>query len=194
MKKILSLVVVLIAIGQVNANEIEPKSPVGVSVIKSGSIVKLFYQGDHTGNVKVKIYNERGRTLFVETIHNMENFMRPYNFSTLPEGQYTIELTDDQGTHFKKVSHSNSQSNQKRAARLTRLGDGNRYMLAVPNVGKDVLTVSIYDGGSRLLYTETLPIDGDFAKVYNLNKISGGHTFEIVDQDRNTNRLSKPMQ
>src|SRR5689334_12678949 len=97
MKKILSLVVVLIAIGQVSAKGIEPKSPVGISVIKQGAIVKLFYRGEQSGKVKVTIFNEKGDVIYREILANTEQFMRPYNFSSLPEGAYTIELRDDQG-------------------------------------------------------------------------------------------------
>jgi len=190
MKKILTLVFALITISQVNANETEPSSPVGMSVLKNGPIVKLFYQGEQTGKVKVTIYNEKGRVVFTEVMKEMENFMRPYNFSSLPAGEYTIELKDEQGKRAKKITHAGGK--QKRMAVLTRLGhDANKYMLAVPNEGRQAFTVRIYNNYSKLLYQKTQMVDGDFASVYNLNKLGGNYTFEVADQKGNIVRLKK---
>ena len=189
MKKILSLILVLIAIGQVNANVIEPHSPVGMSVIKNGSLVKLFYQGEQTGKVKVKIYNERGRTVFSETMKDTENFVRPYNFSFLPAGEYTIELTDAQGKMLKKVNHA--RETKKRMAYLTRLDGNNKYMLSVVNDGRESLTVRIYDAYNKLVYNKTQTVHDDFAAVYNLSHLTGDYEFEVVDRNGNTVRLKK---
>lgn len=194
MKKILSLVVVLIAIGHVNANPIGPNSPVGMSVVKSGEVIKLFYRGEKTGNVRVAIYNENGHEVYAETFRKTENFMRPYNISALPEGNYTIALRDEQGTRTQKITHRAGE--HKRIAHLTRLSSlgKNKYMLAVPNDGRDALTVKIFNERNELLYENTEVIVGDFAKLYNLNKLTGNHTFEIVDGSGKVNRLSKPLR
>lgn len=194
MKKILSLVALLIVIGQVHANPAAPKSPVGMSVVKSGEVVKLFYRGEKTGNVKVTIYNERGEEVYAETLRKTEHFMRPYNISALPDGNYTIELRDEQGTRTQNVTHNRAE--KKRVAHLTRLISigKNKYMLAVPNDGRDALTVKIFNEKEELLYENTEVIVGDFARLYNLNKVKGNHTFEIIDKSGNVNRLSKPLQ
>lgn len=194
MKTILSLVALLIVIGQVHANPIAPKSPVGMSVVKSGEVVKLFYRGEKSGNVKVTIYNERGEEVYAETLRKTEHFMRPYNISALPDGNYTIQLRDEQGTRTQKVTHNRAE--KSRLAHLTRLTSvgKNKYMLAVPNDGRDALTVKIFNDQNELLYENTEVIFGDFARLYNLNKIAGNHTFEIIDKSGNVKRLSKPLQ
>jgi hypothetical protein len=195
MKKILSLVVALIVVGYVHAYSISPDSPVGMSVIKSGDVVKLFYRGEKSGKVKVTIYNDKGQKVFVETMRKTEHFMRPYNFSSLPEGNYTIELSDEQGTRSQKIKHSVVSQSNTQFAHITRLDDsGTRYILAVSNAGSDALTVKIYDDRNNLLYRETEIVDGNFGKVYNLTKVSGNHTFVVSDADGNVHRLSKPLQ
>ena len=105
MKKILALVIVAIAVGQANATHVDPKTPVGISVLKSGNICKLFYRAEQRGDVHVSIYDENGNTVFSEVIRKTDNFMRPYNFSTLPHGTYTIALSDGQRTRSEKVEH-----------------------------------------------------------------------------------------
>lgn len=192
MKKILALVFAFAAMGQVNANAPEPHSPVGMSVVKTGSVVKLFYRGEQAGTVKVTIYNEKGEKVFTESMKNTENFMRPYNFSSLPEGNYTIELRDEQGISVKEVSYTRPAP--KRVAHLTRLGrEEGKYMLAVRNSGRESLTIRIYGAGNQLLHKETEVVAGDFAKVYNLHSVTGEHVFEIVDRKGNVTRLSKSL-
>ena len=154
MKKILSLVLVVIAIGHMNAKGIEPNSPLGTSIIKKGALVKLFYRGEHSGKVKVTIYDENGTVVFKEVVENHEHFMRPYNFSSLPSGEYTIQIADENGTRIEKVEHGVSK--KKRPANLWRLNpDSNKYMLSVPRNGSDELVVKIYDERNTVIYQET---------------------------------------
>lgn len=189
MKKILTLVFALIVIGHVNANNIDPKSPVGMSVVKRGNVVKLFYRGEQSGKVKITIYNEKGFKVFTETMRNKEHFMRPYNFASLPEGNYTIELSDTNGRRFHNVKHSVSYG--KRVATLHRLEhERSKYMLSVPNIGADALTVKIFDEHNTLVYEVTEVIEGNFAKLYNLEKLEGKPVFEIIDQNGNATRLT----
>jgi hypothetical protein len=193
MKKILALVFVLAAIAQANANEVDPKSPVGMAVVKSGTIVKLFYRGEQSGKVKVTIYNHKGDVVFKEVMQHTEHFMRPYNFASLPEGEYTIELNDGSGKRFQNVTYTKPKL--ERIAYLTRLDkEENKYMLAVRNHEKDVLTVRIYNQHNAVIFQETEKVNGDFAKVYNLNSVIGNPTFEVIDKKGNATRLTKAPQ
>lgn len=193
MKKILSLVLVVIAIGHMNAKGIEPNSPLGTSIIKKGALVKLFYRGEHSGKVKVTIYDENGTVVFKEVVENHEHFMRPYNFSSLPSGEYTIQIADENGTRIEKVEHGVSK--KKRPANLWRLNpDSNKYMLSVPRNGSDELVVKIYDERNTVIYQETARMSGDFAKVYDLSQVKGAHTFEITDNNGGVRRLAKPSR
>ena len=190
MKKILAVVFALIAIGHADAKGTEPRSPVGMSVVKNGSVIRVFYQGEQTGKVKVLIYNEKGQRVFSEVMKNTENFMRPYNFSSLPDGEYTIEISDEKGKHFKRIAYFREP--EERIAYLARLKKGEaKYMLAVLNDGREALTIRIYDERHHLLYKETQVPEGNFAKVYNLNQVAGQHIFEVADQTGNITRLSK---
>lgn len=192
MKKIAALVLAAIVIGQLNANasNVDPKTPLGMSVVKAGNICKLFYRGEQAGDVRVYIYNERGRIVFSELIRKTDNFMRPYNFSTLPEGDYTIVLNDGQTKRIEKVHHLRPVSS--RVVNVIRINkDENRYLLAVPNHGHDVLTIRIFDEHRSLLFEGKERVDGDFAKVYNLNDVKGTQLFEVTDREGMTGRVIK---
>jgi hypothetical protein len=180
------------AVGQVSANGIGPSSPVGISVVQNGALVKLFYRGEQSGKVKVTIYNQEGEVVYREILQNTESFMRPYNFASLPHGSYTIELRDNTGRRTQKIDHR--LSHEKRPAHLMRMKNDNRYVLSVPNKGKGALTVRIFDDHNRVIYEETEVVDGNFARVYNLNNITGEHIFEVRDASGKINRMSRPLR
>jgi hypothetical protein len=195
MKKFLTILVVLTAVcGAVNANEIDnPKASVGMAVMKTGSIVKLFYKGSVAGDVKVAIYNAKGDRVFRETIRNIENFVRPYNFSSLEEGEYVIELDGADGKQLQKVSYFKGRI--ERLMNLVHLaGPENKYVLTVSNKGNEKLQVRIYDAESTLLYSETESFQGDFAKIYNLNKVGEKFRFEVTDSNGLTKSLTYSLK
>ncbi|MEO5601575.1 MAG: T9SS type A sorting domain-containing protein [Cyclobacteriaceae bacterium] len=188
MKKILSLLVLVIAINSVQANGIEPKSLVGMSVVKSGTIFKLFYRGEKSGKVKVSIFDAKGKMVWNETLRNTENFMRPYNFSSLPAGDYTIEISDEQGKHVERIIHS--FATKRTLVRLTTVSaKDHKYLLSVPNHGPGALTVKIYNDAETLIYHKVESVKGDFGKIYNLSRVKGACTFEITDKTGKSNNL-----
>ncbi len=104
MKKTLSIFIVLLAISSaVSARRMDkPEEASTMAVTKSGSLVKLFYKGVKDCNVKVTITNSENQIVFEELIKQVDGFMRPYNFSELPEGDYTIKLVDHLERKLKK--------------------------------------------------------------------------------------------
>jgi hypothetical protein len=197
MKKNFLILVVLIAVsGVVCAKSIdEPKAPKGMAVMKNGSIFKLFYKGVDEGTVKVTIYDERGDAVFTETLRKVSNFVRPYNFSSLKEGEYTIELVNDSGKQIEKVVYTKGAIEHKKTSEkllnLVRVKDANdKYMLMVSNKERGAITVKIYNSAHELLYKHKEILTGDFAKVYTLDKYSGNVLFEVIDE----NGISKTLQ
>ncbi len=188
MKKIFSLALVLAAAIQVSAAHVAPESPVGVSVLKSGSVVKLFYRGEECGTVKVAIYNQKGHVVYREVLEDTEDFMRPYNFSALPSGKYTIELTDKFGTKSRSVEHGLRDNSM--VVKLTRLSKNeHKYVLSVPDQGAESLVVRIYDRNNKMVYETTERVNGDFARMYNLNKIRGYHMIHVTDDKGHSNSI-----
>lgn len=180
MKKILTLLILLIVISGVNANSmVEPVSPVGMAVVKTGNIFKVYYKGEKAGTVKVFIYNAKGNVVFVETLRKTGSFMRPYNFTSLPEGDYRIVLTDKQGKRTEKVTHTLFSLDEVAFLRQVNKIE-NRYLLTVLNQGKHPLTVKIYNKDYNLVYQYREMMDDNFVKIYNLNDVPGACTFEIT--------------
>lgn len=184
MRKYLTILVVLTVVySAVSANEIDkPKTPVGMAVVKTGAIVKLYYRGLKPSDVRITIFNEKGEPVYKETIRHIESFVRPYNFSTLGEGDYTIELNGEEGKQLQKVSYHKERS--KKLMNIIRVaGTEDKYMLRVSNRGTDKLQIKIYNRSNALIYDADESIDGDFAKIYDLGKTGSGFLFEITDKN-----------
>jgi hypothetical protein len=191
MKKTLSiLAAITIFSTALFANNIDkPNAATGMAIMKNGSTVKLFYKGTKQADVKVSIYNAANTLVYSETIKNVDGFVRPYNFTNLEEGEYSIELLGDNGRQVERVIYKLGKV-EKLANVMHVTGETNKYILTVANKGQDVLTIKIYGDKGVLLYSKTENVNGDFAQVYNLDKYNGSLTFEVSDSKGVTKSLS----
>lgn len=178
MKK-LTLVVALITLttvsfaAKINVNSIE------VSVVSDSTngVYNVSYKATTKGKVKISILNNDRKEIFMETL-TVGSFVRPYNFSTLGEGDYIIVLEDKNGKSEEKISYRKDKVSS--FIKVNKIG-GNKYMFRAVSTGKDKLTVKIMSKNNVVLYEETVSVDGTSAFVYDLNKIEQVPTFEITN-------------
>ena len=163
------------------ANE-KPSDASRVNVKKEDeSTFVVTYKPEKTMNVSVSIVNQLGQTIFSETLKNTEGFMRPYNFSRLAEGIYTIEIADASGEHTELVDfRSGTIEKSINVKKIT--GVDGKYLLTASGKGKEEITVNIYDAFDTLIHTEKAVTDGNFGQVYNLGKNDSAVKFEITSQ------------
>ncbi len=166
-----------------------PEVVTGMAVMKQGSMVKLFYKGSKQADVKVSIYNASNKLVFAETIRKVDNFVRPYNFSNLEQGQYRIETVGEDGRQVERVNYT-LEKVEKLANVLRVYGDKDKYMLTVSNKGTEVITVKIYNADGKLLYSQSESVTGDFARLYNLENYRDSVVFEVSDSKGITKMLS----
>lgn len=192
MKKLSAILVMLtVVFSATSAKEIDPKSPVGVGVMKTGSVCKVYYKGQKPGDVKVMISDESGNIVFRETLHDVQDFMRPYNFSTLKKGEYKIIVEGETGREEKKISFSEENAKEKSSLSLIRLSKtSNKYVLNVPNKVAGELQVRIYTSDDKLVYDNKETIEGDFARLYNLNTVGENFYFQVTDTTGQTHTIT----
>lgn len=190
MKKInLLLVGVLVSSLTFAGRPDNPKGNSGMAIIKrNATSYKLIYKGDQVSDVKVQIFDERNQLVFAETIKKSDGFVRPYNFESLAEGEYTIKIDNGSNWMTETVDYRTDKAGS--LAHLVQLRDG-RFLLTVAGKGQDRLTVRIFDVEGKRVYGDVNIVNGNFAQVYNLNKLQGPFSFEITGKSGASSIVSK---
>lgn len=190
MNKTLSLLAALLILTSATFAKTPDNPASNIAVLKNGATIKLLYKGTAQNDVKVLILNEDNQIVFTEKIRATDGFIRPYNFSRLPQGNYSFTLVDSKGRQIEHVDYRTERPRKlMHVARVN--GTTDKFVLSVPNQGSDKLSVTIYDDMNRVLYSGKENITGDFARVYNLKDHEGTVTFEVSDSKGNTNALTK---
>lgn len=190
MNKTLSLLAALLVITSATFAKTPDNPTSSISVRKYGETIKLLYKGTAQNDVKVLIINDDNQIVFTEKIRATDGFIRPYNFSNLPQGSYSFALIDSKGRQTEHVDYRIERPRKlMHVARVS--GTTDKFVLSVPNQGHGKLFVTIYDDMNRVLYSGRENISGDFARIYNLKDHEGKVTFEVSDNKGNTNALTK---
>jgi hypothetical protein len=189
MKKILALSLSVLLCTVVFAGGTDNTSSAsGVVVIKKDAdTYKLIYKAVKAGGVRVSILDSRNEVVFQESIKTEDGFIRPYNFGSLADGEYTIEIVDGSGKQVEKI-HNYSEKSKKHFY-MKKMKGQDKVVLTVAGKGKEILFIRVYDGSDNLIYNEDKEITGDFAQVYNLESLKGNITFEVTGEDGKTKIL-----
>jgi hypothetical protein len=165
------------------------KALAGIAVIRSSATsYKLIYKSELHSDVKVEIYDSRNQVVFSETIKMSDGFARPYNFSSLNDGKYTIRV--DNGSNWLTETVQYEAGRIEKLAHLTALADG-RYLLSVPGSREQRLSVKIFEESGKIIYRKKELVAGDFAQVYKLNDLTGKFLFEVTDEAGLVKSISK---
>ena len=189
MKKTFSILVLLITISSVGFARRLDNPALGMAVLQNGSTMKLLYRAEQFSDVKILILNERSEVVLSEKLKNTDGFLRPYNFSELPAGEYSFVVTDAAGSQTEKISYREKSKTERIAKLMPVAGNDKKLLLSVPNKQPDTITITILDEVDNILYSEEETISDDFAKVYNLESFEGKITFRVVDRKGNTASL-----
>jgi hypothetical protein len=167
----------------------EPTIATGAAIIKKGeSTFAVVYKGTEAATVRISIRDERDRLVFAETLRKVDGFIRPYDFSTLQRGSYSITI---EGNGSKQVEQINYlEGKVEKRLFVTKLAGENRFLLSAHNSSVEPVTVRILDEQQKLLHQETRMASGNFAQVFRIENLKGGITFEIQRADGKTESIS----
>ena len=159
------------------------ESSVAIVSGENANIFKVVYKAASANRVHISIRDAKNEVVFTESLNKMNGFTRPYNFNGLPEGEYTIEVEDSQGKKVEKVDyHLGRVSSLIKVTKIS--NELSKYMVSVPNKGKNKINVLILNEDGDVLLEETRKVVGDFGIVYNLVK-TGLYTFVVSDKSGN---------
>lgn len=164
-----------------------------VTLVQSGDQVKLIYPGSKPVRLNVTIMDSQGNKLLAEKLAQPSGFLRPYDFSDLPDGKYTVQVNAANKVLKSKVMRLSEPA--PILAHVTRLnGEGDRFVLAVPRQGLNSIAVKIYQG-DMLLYQKEVDASNGFATVYDVKGLSPMQmqdlTFEVASADHATAAMTE---
>lgn len=164
MKKILSLCVLIIALCKVTFAD-----ALNVVPGTEASTFKVVYTSEKTCNTRMVIRDADGNRIFSEMIRNQCSFIRPYNFTQLPYGEYTITASNEFSEKVTKINHQ-PEPEKTVSFQVVSLKD-NKYILLIPDAGVSKLRVKI-STQEGVVYTKIIKISGDYACKYAMKGIS----------------------
>lgn len=146
----------------------------------TASVYNVNYKSVEAGRIKVYIYNSTNTMVFSEVLNNVSSFSRPYNFSELAEGAYTIVLESKNGKQVEKIDYIKSRLtmliNMKEIANTE-----SKYLLNVTSNEESSVSVKIYSN-NEFLHEEQVSVSGRTGIVFNLKQVKSATdsvTFEI---------------
>jgi hypothetical protein len=159
--------IAILALVVFNANVFANANPI---VIRMNNPEKGVFVLDYKGTsnvVKIKITDTKGKVIYTETIKGYENFKRPYNFANMPEGEYVIEVKNNEGVTKETFIHAKNEVALDDFSFVAIMSGKkeNSFDLVVVGDQKELMNVEIFDG-KKVIYTEKIDAKGNFKRTY----------------------------
>jgi flagellar hook assembly protein FlgD len=171
LKKILS--VVLLVLMGTSVFAVNP-------VVQFTGSKKLSVKFDNVNeDVQLRIKDASGLILFSESIEKSSaNYLKTFDISTLPDGNYQIELEGQ----LKVVSFPFSIEDDKITSSMVEQNvtykpfvweKGNKVYVSKFNPEKADLNIAILNKSGDVIYSETLKDEAQLGRIYNFSKTKG---------------------
>lgn len=121
-----------------------------------------------TTAMTVRITDAESRLVLRDRITKSEAFAKRYDLNALPEGVYSIEVADENGTLRTRTFNTTIKAKPAVFSRVTAMGQ-NQYRLLVSNLEAKNVTVKIFDG-EKLIHTEVVENPQGLHKIYTIDK------------------------
>ncbi len=168
------------------------------------SVYNLFYTSPHAGFVKVYIYDAAGKKVFngAEKLKQNQNLKKSYDFSSLPNGIYKIEVIDQDISLSAMVTHALPAI--KLDVKLEQLDETGKFKLKVLRDISNPVFVTIYNKQKEVIFQDIIQTKNDFSRVYHLQNISpkdvhfeitckNEHVIPVINQ-RVSPQVAAPVQ
>jgi uncharacterized protein YfaP (DUF2135 family) len=135
------------------------------------SVFKVQYVSEQKSKVSVSILDKKNEVVFKEEIFSNGSFIRPYNFSNLSEGEYTIVMKDENGEQRQIINYTTAKSTT--FANVSKIKDQpSKFWLNIVTNGDEKMNVNIYSLTGDLLYTQSVLVAGSYSRVFNISQLN----------------------
>jgi hypothetical protein len=114
---------------------------------EKGDSFKLIYQGNKKANVSIKWIDNNSHVLYSENVKSSDSFVKQYDLTTLPKGEYTVKVVADDYEFTKEVI-TGAAVEMKMAIR--NLGDKKVLLTGYPVKSTDLFIVVLNDKSERI--------------------------------------------
>ncbi|MEM9829408.1 MAG: hypothetical protein AAF944_02155 [Bacteroidota bacterium] len=121
----------------------------------------------------LRIKDHVGRVLYREVLNGEDAYMKKYDFSRLPDGEYVVEVRTKNGITEEAFSLNEGASEAvyfKPAIKV----EPQKVSVIFQNQISSSVSLKLFDERGRVLYEEVVPSQEKFAKGLNLSKLSRG--------------------
>lgn len=132
------------------------------------------------GVLTVKITDADNQLVLRDRITKTQAFAKRYDLNALPVGEYSIEVSDANGTLRTATFNTEVVVKPLVFTRVTEMGS-NQYRLLVANMESKDVTVAIYDG-DRMIHSEVIDNPQGLHKIYTISKPNSpqGISFKVT--------------
>lgn len=145
------------------------------------SVYLVNYIGSKASKVSITIKDETQNIILFKSYRDIKDFSLPVNFSSVAEGNYSIQI--DNGVEKLTKTLSYTKDIAPTYSRVENLGDG-RYLLTSSHAGKEKITVRVYNEAGAKVFEEEI-VRGDFSMLFNLKNVTGQPYFEVLEKTGN---------
>lgn len=168
------------------ANDEKPNVKVERSGAKSFAVIAY---GMGEAKTQIQLRSENGSTLYNATSLNGQNFAKRLELSTLPTGNYALEVENNGSFTSTPIVIADDSAFVNLADQVTVMKPvirqiGEKLDIVLPEEAEAKALVTIYDAQNRKIATESLT--GSIVKRFDLSKLEkGAYTFKVATKGKN---------
>ncbi len=173
-KALLFLAVIMTSTGVVLAAE-GSDANVSVRQIKSEqkkAVIRVTNLAEGSTAI-LRIKDTQGHVLHREAIRQSDAYMKKYDFSSLPSGEYMVELRTEEGTITESFDLKSGKAQSQYFKPAVQVAPGMIKVAFVNRIASPV-SLKLYDRHGEVLYQETVSSQETFSKGLNVSKLSAG--------------------
>nr|WKN39375.1 hypothetical protein K4G66_11805 [Tunicatimonas sp. TK19036] len=121
----------------------------------------------------LRIKDQQGYVLHREVLNGEDAYMKKYDFSSLPSGEYTVEVRTDSGITEETFSLAEGNARAMYFKPAIKV-EPQKVSVIFQNQIDSPVSLKLFDKSGHLLYTESVASQEKFAKGLDLSRLEAG--------------------
>lgn len=141
---------------------------------------RIFYQGTLKENVRLSIYDTNRERVYSEDFRGATAFAKLYDFNSLPQGTYYIEVSGKGWRKKEKVERSKLALDKGFEVNLTQMEGGSKVLLEIDDPEIKEVALMIEDRRGEILFNDKVELTQEGKRVIRFEGyVNGAYTFRV---------------